>query len=58
LHQLGQNNSQIAEALHLRRATVIEWHGRESYQDNRGWKQDRARKHTDPAVAKRICRLK
>ena len=58
LHQLGQNNSQIAEALHLRRATVIEWLGRESYQENRGWKQGRGRKHTDPAVAKRICRLK
>lgn len=58
LHQLGQNNSQIAETLQLRRATVIEWLGRESYQDNRGWKQGRGRKHTDPAVAKRICRLK
>ena len=58
LHELGQNNSQIAEALHVRRATVVEWLGRDSYQDNRGWKQGRARKHTDPAIAKRICRLK
>jgi len=33
LHKAGQNNSQIAEALQLRRATVIEWLGRESYQD-------------------------
>ncbi len=58
LHKVGQNNSQIAEALRLRRATVIEWLGREAYIDNRGWKQGRARKHTDPAMVKRICRLK
>jgi hypothetical protein len=58
LHDLGQNNSQIAAALHLRRATIIEWLGRESYQESRGWKQGRARKHTDPAMVKRICRLK
>ena len=31
LHKVGQNNSQIAEALRLRRATVIEWLGREAY---------------------------
>jgi len=58
LHDVGQNNSQIAEALHLRRATVIEWLGREAYQEHRGWKQGRARTHTDPAMIKRICRLK
>lgn len=58
LRRLGRNNSQIAEALHLRRATVIDWLSRELYRDSRGWQAGRARKHSDPAVSKRICRLK
>lgn len=58
LHKLGQNNSRIAEGLHLRRATVIDWLAHEAYHENRGWKPGRARKNTDPAMAKRICRLK
>lgn len=58
LRRLGSNNSQIAEALHLRRATVIDWLSREVYSDTRGWQAGRARKHTDPEVAKRIRRLK
>lgn len=58
LHDQGKNNSQIAEALTLRRATVVDWLGQSRYQDNRGWKPGRARKHTDPSVAKKILRLK
>lgn len=58
LHDLGHNNSQIASALNLRRATIIEWLSRDTYQEARGWKPGRARTHTDPAIAKRICRLK
>jgi hypothetical protein len=58
LHRLGKNNSQIAEALDLRRATVIDWLGCEVYMDKRGWKQGRPRAHADPVVIERICRLK
>lgn len=58
LHRLGKNNSQITEALQLRRATVIDWLSRDVYTDKRGWKQGRPRKHTDPVVTERICQLK
>lgn len=58
LHRLGKNNSQIAEALHVRRATVVDWLNRDQYADNRGWKRGRPRTHTDPRVAARICELK
>lgn len=42
----------------MRRATVIAWLKHERYGPQRGWKRGRARKHTDPAVPERICRIK
>src|SRR5690349_14542465 len=58
LHQLGKNNTQIAHALQLRRATVVKWLGCKEYSESRGWKAGRSRIHTDTRVRERICQLK
>lgn len=44
--------------MNLRRATVIEWLKKESYEDKRGWTKGKARKYTDDVIAERICSLK
>jgi hypothetical protein len=49
---------QIAQQLGVRRATVIDWLSQDSYQDNRGWQKDNARKYSDEAIEERICQLK
>ena len=40
------------------RPTIIEWLSHESYEDDRGWKKDKARKYVDGKIAKRICKLR
>lgn len=58
LHAMGTNNTQIAEVLQLRRATVIEWLKCSHYQERRGWRLGRERKPKDASVAQRIRKLK
>lgn len=49
---------QIAQQLGVRRATIIDWLSQDSYQDNRGWQKDKARKYSDETIEERICQLK
>jgi hypothetical protein len=52
------SNSAIARELALHRATVVRWFSQGSYEDNRGWQKDQARKYTSEIVAQRICSIK
>lgn len=58
LDSMGKSRHEIAEALGLRRATVIKWLRSAQYSDQRGWKAGRARTHADATVAERICQIK
>jgi hypothetical protein len=58
LHSMGKNNTQIADILQLRRATVVDWLKQSDYHERRGWRLGRVRKPKDPCVAERIRKLK
>jgi hypothetical protein len=58
LHAMGTNNTQIAEILQLRRATVIDWLKQSEYHERRGWRPGRMRKPKAPCVPERIRKLK
>lgn len=58
LFKEGKSKKKISQELKIRRPTIIEWLSRESYEDNRGWEKDKARKYTDNKVADRIIKLR
>jgi transposase InsO family protein len=58
LARQGMSKTMIARTLSVSRPTVIQWLTVTTYQERRGWRPGRVRKHTDPAVPERICQLK
>ena len=54
----GISKTEIAQQLDIRKATIIKWLSKTSYEEGRGWQKDRARKYDDTVVADRICELK
>lgn len=44
--------------MNVSRKTIREWLSAETYQDNRGWEKDKARKYIDDRVAERIVELR
>ena len=42
----------------IRKATIIKWLSSTSYQDDRGWHKNKARKPYDDIIAERICNIK
>lgn len=59
LFKQGKNKKEISELLGVSRPTIIKWLSSETYQDHRGWKNNKLRKEeNNQMVAERICALK
>lgn len=61
MHRLfsdGKSKVNIARQLGISRPTIIQWLSQKEYQEKRGWKNGKCRKHTDQTIKERICELK
>lgn len=58
LFKEGKSKKEISKELRISRPTIINWLAKKSYEDNRGWKKDKARKYTDNKITEQIVELR
>lgn len=58
MFKAGKTKKEISKELKIRRPTIIEWLSKETYEDNRGWDKNKARKYIDDRISERICELR